>query len=230
MAPKSSQAARRAKVKAKAAPTATAPSGSPFDDLDARQEPDAQAVASAMRIFEGLPEDGATHGKDILREWAAYFHEVGCYTRDKSLVLMVANMDELKMRGPPLNVTPRGEARRTFRMMPDGQCKAFVREYAEQLQREGWRVEDAMQAAQRQSIEDYPETWVIIRGMQHGPWDANDIALALRSAQTAVQLRQSLTDAAHGDEQRPERPDVRAAKGAGKGFVPFQGAGRSLGE
>ena len=139
-------------------------------------------------------------------------------------------MDELKTRWPPLNVTPCGEARRTFRMMPDGQCKTFVRKYAEQLQRGGRHVEDAMKAAQMQSLEDFPETWVILRGMQERPWDADDIALALRSAQMAVQLRQSLTSAAHGVELHPERPDVRAAKGAGKGFRPFQGAGQSLGE
>ena len=214
MAPKSTQAARRANAKAKAA---TAPP-SPFEDLDARPEPDAQAVTTAMRVFETLPEDAT---KDILREWAAFLHEVGCYTRDKSLALTVANMDELKTRRPPLNVTPCGEARRTFRMMPDGQCKTFVREYAEQLQRGGRHVEDAMKAAQMQSLEDFPETWVIIRGLQDRPWDANDIALALRSAEVAVQLRQALTNAVHGDEQRPTST---VEKGAGKGFAAFHGA------
>ena len=106
----------------------------------------------------------------------------------------------------------------------------FVRQFADLLQRNGRNAQDAQAEAQRQSIEDSPETWVILRGMQDRPWDANDIALALRSAQIAMQLREALTSAAHGDEQHPERPAVRAAKGAGKGFLPFLGGGRSLGE
>ena len=191
------------------------------------EEPGADACASAMRIFEALPE-GAT--KDNLRQWADHFHKVGCYTREKSLVATLANMEELA-RGPPSPLdTPPGDARRTFQMLPEGQCKMFVRQFADQLQRNGRNVEDAQTEAQRLSIEDFPETWVIIRGMQDRPWDANDIALAQRSAEIAVQLRLALTSAIHRDEQHPERPDLGAAKGAGKGFLPFQGGGRSLGE
>jgi hypothetical protein len=219
MPPKSKQAARRAKAKAKSAAETT--EWTPFTELDNKPEPDAQAVRSAMALFEAMPEGSA---KCVLREWASLFHEVGCYTRDKSLVGAVANMEDLSR--PPSAahahlLLPQGEARRTFRMMPDGQCKSFVREYAEQLQRAGRPVEDAMQEAQRQSLEDYPETWVIVRGLQGRPWDANDIALALRSAEVAVQLRQALTNAVHGDEQRPTST---VEKGAGKGFTAFHGA------
>ena len=113
-------------------------------------------------------------------------------------------------------------------MLPEGQCKDFVRECAHQLQRNGRNVEAAQAEAQRQAIEDFPETWVIVRGMQDRPWDANDIALAIRSAEVVVQLRQALTSAIHGGEQHPDRPDAR--EGAGNGFLPFQGGGRSLGE
>ena len=113
-------------------------------------------------------------------------------------------------------------------MLPEGQCKDFVRECAHQLQRNGRNVEAAQAEAQRQSIKDFLETWLIVRGMQDRPWDANDIALALRSAEVAVQLRQALTGAIHGGEQRPDRPDAR--EGAGNGYLPFQGGGRSLGE
>ena len=219
MPPKSKQAARRAKAKAKSAAETT--EWTPFTELDNKPEPDAQAVRSAMALFEAMPEGSA---KCVLREWASLFHEVGCYTRDKSLVGAVANMEVLSH--PPSAahdhfLLPQGEARKTFRMMPDGQCKTFVREYAEQLQRGGRHVEDAMKAAQMQSLEDFPETWVIIRGLQDQPWDANDIALALRSAEVAVQLRQALTNAVHGDEQRPTST---VEKGAGKGFTAFHGA------
>ena len=122
MAPKSSQAARRANAKAKARAKAatTAPALSwPFDELDAMEEPGAQAVASTMRIFEAFPA-GAT--KEILGEWAAYFHKVGCYTPERCFCAALANMDELTF-APRLDVTPSGEARRTFRTMPDGPCK-----------------------------------------------------------------------------------------------------------
>ena len=225
MPPKSKQAARRAKAKAKS--TAETTDWTHFAALDGIPEPDVEAVASAMACFEAMPE-GST--KCVLREWALLFHEVGCYTRDKSLVCAVVNMEDLAR--PPSAahahlLLPHGEARRTFRMMPDGQCKSFVREYAEQLQRAGRHVEDAMQAAQWQSLEDYPETWVIMRGMRSRPWDANDIALALRCADMAAQLRQALTSTVHGAEQRP---GDHMEKGSGKGFVAFRGSGHSLGE
>ena len=66
-----------------------------------------------------------------------------------------------------------------------------------------------------------------VRGLQGRPWDADGIALALRNAEVAVQLRQALTSAVHGDEQRPTG---NIEKGAGNGFVAFHGAGQSLGE
>ena len=68
---------------------------------------------------------------------------------------------------------------------------------------------------------------MIVRGLQGRPWGAIDVALALRSAEVAVQLRQALTSAVHSDEQRPTG---NIEKGTGKGFVVFHGAGQSLGE
>ena len=90
MPPKSKQAARCAKAKAKSAAETT--EWTPFTELDNKPEPDAQAVRSAMALFEAMPEGSA---KCVLREWASLFHEVGCYTRDKSLVGAVANMEDL---------------------------------------------------------------------------------------------------------------------------------------
>ena len=68
---------------------------------------------------------------------------------------------------------------------------------------------------------------MIVRGLQGRPWDANDIALALRSAEVAVQLRQALTNAVHGDQQRPTS---NVEKGAGKGSTAFNGVGQRLGD
>ena len=71
-------------------------------------------------------------------------------------------------------------------------------------------------------------TGVFTADGRHFDLDVSLIIAVLRSAEVTVQLRQALTGAIHGGEERPNRPETR--EGAGNGILPFQGGGRSLGE
>ena len=189
MAPKSSQKARHAKRKAAITTPLTSPSlKSPFDWLDLLEESNEQVIDSAVRMMDNIPDGVA---KKNLYMWMSHIRYVGCYTKHKTFAVVAAHIDFHMDNSPYIlnGVMPSGEARRTFRMMPESQCKRFVRECSDQLQQDGMSVEDAMRAALMRSIKKFAETWrVILCGIEEGPWNVNDIEIALRSAELAVEL------------------------------------------
>ena len=63
-----------------------------------------------------------------LMVWTRFIRDLGCYTWNKSFVLAektIALMTKFE-RDVPMKL-PSGEARRTFRMMPESQCKEYAR-------------------------------------------------------------------------------------------------------
>ena len=85
MAPKTKQAARRAKAKA---PNEAA---TVLARVRSQPEPDQDAYWAAVRLFESLPEGMR---KDNLRAWCEHLHKEGV-SKEKTLVACVANVDTL---------------------------------------------------------------------------------------------------------------------------------------
>ena len=132
--------------------------------------------------------------------------------------------------------------------LPDGYCKEFVRSRADTLLLSGQSMTTAMQTAIVESIDYFPEVHLLLRAHLPRPFDDSDRQVALRVAETAIQLRTvaiELRDTLEqGQVQLSERLSrtgsgdaaeeaVLEGKGKGKGqasaeFRPFSGEGHRL--
>ena len=73
--------------------------------------------------------------------------------------------------------------------LPDGYCKEFVRSRADTLLLSGQSMTTAMQTAIVESIDYFPEVHLLLRAHLPRPFDDSDRQVALRVAETAIQLR-----------------------------------------
>ena len=159
-----------------------------FDWMDTVKEPSKDVVkaASARLIFKDMPYD--MNEKMVM--WINFIRDVGCYTQNKAIALVARNIDFHTNCAPCVHsFMPSGEARRTFRMIPESNCKYMVRRWCEKHQQKGESVEDAMRIALNRSFDLFEDIWwVMLRGTEEGPWNKTDVIIALASARVAVQL------------------------------------------
>ena len=72
-----------------------------FDPTDEMPEPGTQEVSFAMRAFEALRESPYANMVPKLQEWCKYFHDIRGWTKEKTIVVVVANVDSLVVASPP---------------------------------------------------------------------------------------------------------------------------------
>ena len=72
-----------------------------FDPTDEMPEPSAQEVSFAVRAFDALRESPYANIVPKLQEWCEYFHEIRGWTKEKTIVVAVANIDSLMVASPP---------------------------------------------------------------------------------------------------------------------------------
>ena len=80
-----------------------------FDPTDEMPEPSAQEVSFATRMFENLRIVSHPSKLTVLQEWCEYFHEIRGWTKEKTIVVVVANA--LPWRDRPLPDTDNATTR-----------------------------------------------------------------------------------------------------------------------
>ena len=76
-----------------------------FNPTDEMPEPSAQEVSFAMRMFENLRIVSHPSKLTVLQEWCEYFHEIRGWTKEKTIVVAVANVVSLVVVSPPTTLT-----------------------------------------------------------------------------------------------------------------------------
>jgi hypothetical protein len=68
-------------------------------------EPSAQEVSFAMEMFENLRIVSHPNKLTVLQEWREYFCEIRGWTKEKTIVVAVANAVSLVVVSPPTTLT-----------------------------------------------------------------------------------------------------------------------------
>ena len=132
-------------------------------------------------------------------------------------------------------------AQLTF-MRLNGYCRDWVRGRADTLLRSGQGMEAALRTAMVESMEWFPEVWLLIRAEDPQEWDVAEMRrLSVRVAEAAVNLRgdyiellQSQLVDGMGLPEMVVEEVVLGGRGKGKGkgnaadFCPFSGKGHRL--
>ena len=72
-----------------------------FDPTDEMPAPSAQEVSFAMEMFENLRIVSHPNKLTVLQEWCKYFHDIRGWTKEKTIVVVVANAVSLVVASPP---------------------------------------------------------------------------------------------------------------------------------
>ena len=72
-----------------------------FDPTDEMPKPSAQEVSFAVRAFDALRESPYANMVPKLQEWCKYFHDIRGWTKEKTIVVVVANAVSLVVASPP---------------------------------------------------------------------------------------------------------------------------------
>ena len=67
-----------------------------FDPTDEMPEPSALEVSFAVRAFDALRESPYANMLPKLQEWCMYFHDIRGWTKEKTIVVVAANVEDRK--------------------------------------------------------------------------------------------------------------------------------------
>jgi hypothetical protein len=110
--------------------------------VDREPEPSGEEAEAALLALVFSQGEAVAH---VTCERAVYFHDVCCYTREKSIVL--ASSSDLARFWQRRSRLPVGDPRLVLCTRPEGPFRSLVREEAQRLQRAGSSAADAVEEA-----------------------------------------------------------------------------------